>query len=178
MQEYCGSNGTQEVCCQECRKHARLTGAKNPQELCQQCAQLVSRWHCHGKQSWGVVVVLVAQSCLTLCDPKDCSPPGSSLHGILQARILEWVAIPFSGGSSQPRDQTQVFFTAGGFFTAWATSEALRRVYSTLNKIQMIKDYLGFYPKILYCLVVKFLGWRQKKMIQNPHKPDSDLQGC
>ena len=46
----------------------------------------------------------VAQSCLTLCDPMDCSPPGSSVHGILQARILEWVAISFSRGSSQPRD--------------------------------------------------------------------------
>ena len=48
----------------------------------------------------------VAQSCLTLCDPVDCSPPGSSVHGILQARILEWVTISFSRESSQPRDQT------------------------------------------------------------------------
>ena len=48
------------------------------------------------------------QSCLTLCDPVDCSPPGSSIHGILQARILEWVAISFSRGSSRPRDRTQV----------------------------------------------------------------------
>ena len=52
------------------------------------------------------VVVLVAQSCLTLCDPMDCSLPGSSVYGILQARILEWIAIPFSRGSSRPRDQT------------------------------------------------------------------------
>ena len=44
------------------------------------------------------------QLCLTFCNPMDCSLPGSSVHGILQARILEWVAIPFSGGSSQPRD--------------------------------------------------------------------------
>ena len=50
------------------------------------------------------VCVLVAQSCLTLCDPMDYSLPGSSVHGILQARILEWVAIPFSRVSSQPRD--------------------------------------------------------------------------
>ena len=47
--------------------------------------------------------VLLAQSCLTLCDPMDCGPPGSSVHGILQARIPEWVAIPFSRRSSQPR---------------------------------------------------------------------------
>ena len=48
--------------------------------------------------------VLVAQSCLTLCNSMDYSPPSSSVHGILQARILEWVAISFSRGSSQPRD--------------------------------------------------------------------------
>ena len=47
---------------------------------------------------------LVAQSCPTLCHPMDCSPPGFSVHGILQARILEWVAISFSRGSSRPRD--------------------------------------------------------------------------
>ena len=48
--------------------------------------------------------VLVAQSCQTVCGPMDYSPPGSSVHGILQARILEWVAVSFSRGSSQPRD--------------------------------------------------------------------------
>ena len=53
----------------------------------------------------------VSQSCPTLCDPKDCSRPGSSVQGILQASILEWVAIPFSRGSSWPRDQTQVSCT-------------------------------------------------------------------
>ena len=63
----------------------------------------------------------VAQSCLTLCDPVDCSPPGSSIHEILQARILEWVAISFSRGSSQPRDRTQVFRIAGRRFNLWAT---------------------------------------------------------
>ena len=69
------------------------------------------------------VKVLVAQSCPTLCDPRDCSLPGSSVHGILQARILEWVAIPFSRGPSQPRDWTQVSCIAGKFFTIWATGE-------------------------------------------------------
>ena len=52
------------------------------------------------------------QLCPTLCDPMDCSPPGSSVHGILQARILEWVAIPFSRGSSQARDQTCVSYVS------------------------------------------------------------------
>ena len=58
----------------------------------------------------------VAQSCLTLCDPMDCSLPGSSVHGILQARVLEWVAISFSRGSSQPRDRTQVSRIGGRCF--------------------------------------------------------------
>ena len=57
--------------------------------------------------------VLATQSCPALCNPTDCSPPGSSVHGILQARILEWVAIPFSRGSSWPRDRTQVSHIAG-----------------------------------------------------------------
>ena len=54
----------------------------------------------------------------------DCSPPGSSVHGILQARILEWVAIPFSRGFSQPRDRTWVSCIEGGLLTIWATREA------------------------------------------------------
>ena len=64
---------------------------------------------------------LVAQLCPTLCDPMDYSSPGSSLHGILQARILEWVATSSSRASAQPRGRTQVSHTAGGFFTIWAT---------------------------------------------------------
>ena len=59
---------------------------------------------------------LLAQSRLTLCDPMDCCPPGSSVYGILQARILEWVAIPFSRGSSQPRDRTWVSCIVDRFF--------------------------------------------------------------
>ena len=65
--------------------------------------------------------MLVIQSCPILCDLMDCCPPGSSVHGILQARILEWVAIPSSRGSSRPRDWTQVSCTAGRFFTIWTT---------------------------------------------------------
>ena len=59
--------------------------------------------------------VKVVQLCLTLCNPMDCSQPGSFVHGVLQVRILEWVVISFSKGSSQPRDQTQVSHTAGRF---------------------------------------------------------------
>ena len=60
--------------------------------------------------------MLVTQSCPTLCNPMDFSPPGSSVHGILQARILEWIVIPFSRGSSWPRDRTQVSCITDGFY--------------------------------------------------------------
>ena len=66
----------------------------------------------------------VAQSCPTLCNSIDYT-----VHGVLQARILEWVAFPFSRGSSQLKDQTQVFCIAGRFFTCWATREAPCRVW-------------------------------------------------
>ena len=66
----------------------------------------------------------VAQLCPTLCYPMDCSLPGSSLHGILQARVLEWGAISFSRGSSRCRDRTQVSSTPGRCFNLWATREA------------------------------------------------------
>ena len=63
------------------------------------------------------VLCLVTQLCLTVCYPMDCSRPGFSVCGILQAGILVWVAMPSSRGSSQPRDQTQVSQIAGRFFT-------------------------------------------------------------
>ena len=63
----------------------------------------------------------VTQSCLTLCEPINCSLPSSSVHGILQARVLEWVAISFSRGSSRTRDPTRVSCMAGRRFTLWAT---------------------------------------------------------
>ena len=66
-------------------------------------------------------------SCSVMSDswqPHDCSLPGSSVHGILQARLPEWLAIPFSRGSSWPRDWTRVSYIAGRFFTVWATREA------------------------------------------------------
>ena len=65
-----------------------------------------------------------AQSCPTLCDPVDCSLPGSSIHGVLQARILEWVAISFCRGSSRPRDQIWVSRIPGRHFNLWAAREA------------------------------------------------------
>ena len=65
----------------------------------------------------------VAQSCPILCHPMDCSLPHSSVHGIFQARVLEWVAISFPRGSSWPRDQTWVSHIVGRRFTVWITKE-------------------------------------------------------
>ena len=77
------------------------------------------------------------QSCPTLCNPIDYSLPDSSVHGILQARTLEWVAISSSRGSSWPRDRTQIPCIAGRRFTLWATREAEK-----LNKwVEMSKEY-------------------------------------
>ena len=75
----------------------------------------------------------VAQSCLTLWGPVDCSLPGSSVHGILQARILEWVTISFYRESSRPRDQTRVSRIVGRHFTVWATRESPYSCSVSLN---------------------------------------------
>ena len=69
------------------------------------------------------IYVSVTQLCPTLCDSADCSSPGSSVYGLLQARILEWVAISISRGSSWPRYQIQTSLTGGRFFTVWAMWE-------------------------------------------------------
>ena len=88
------------------------------------------------------VNVLAAQLCLTLCNPMDfCSPAGSSVHGILQARILQWVAISFSRGSSWSRDQTLVSLIAGKFFTIWPISEASQK-----NLRGYIKQWREYWP--------------------------------
>ena len=71
---------------------------------------------------------LVAKLCPILCNPVDYSPPGSSVHGILQARILQQVAISFSRGSSWSRDRTWVSCIAGRFFTSWATRETQKKI--------------------------------------------------
>ena len=77
----------------------------------------------------------VIQLCLTLYDPIDCSLPGSSVHEILQAWKLEWVAVPFSRESSQPRDWTQVSCIAGKFFNSWASREALHSANKSQSSI-------------------------------------------
>ena len=100
------------------------------------------------------VKVLVAQLFLTLCDPMNCSPPSSSVHGILQTRLLEWVATPFSKGSSQPRDWIQVSYLACGDFTIWSTREAqLQCVANWINHytfFRVLKPvfFFSFFPCI------------------------------
>ena len=82
------------------------------------------------------VCVYVSQLCVTFCETMDCSPQVSSVHGILQARIQEWVVTPFPRGSSQPRDQTQVSHTAGGFFTIWAIRDTGQILLPQTQQIQ------------------------------------------
>ena len=90
-------------------------------------------------------IVLVAQSCLTHCNPTDCSLPGFSVLEVLQAKILEWIAIPFSRGTSQPRGQTLLSYITGIFFTIWATGKSYlfsrwpRILMAHLNKIGLIQ---------------------------------------
>ena len=84
---------------------------------------------------------LVTQSCPTVCDTMDCSPPGSSVHGIFQANLLEWIAISFSRGSSRPRNPTRVSCIVGRFFTDW-------RMESENESCLVVSDSL--WPQGLY----------------------------
>ena len=121
------------------------------------------------------VCVSVAQSCLTLCDPVDCSPPGFSVHRILQARMLEWVAISFSRGSSQPRDKTRVFLIAGRLFSIWATREAfygwvifsciyVERMAISSNAFPVFIEMIMWF----FCLLRELLMWCSGKKKKNP----------
>ena len=100
-----------------------------------------------------LVEVLVDQWCLALCDPMDCSPPGSSVHGISQARILEWAAISFSRGPSQPRDQTSNLWVScigRQILYSWAPGKLDRWV---INHVKILWRE-SFSPPIL------ILSWR------------------
>ena len=109
------------------------------------------------------------QSCWTLCDPMDCSLLGSSVHRILQTRILEWVVMPSSRGSSQPKDQTCTLSSsalAGGFLTTSAAWEALLTKYILLNNFEVPQTqlceeragHLGFFGIRVQCC--KLMGER------------------
>ena len=106
--------------------------------------------------------------------PVDCSPPSSSVHGILQARILEWVAISFSRGSSQPRDRTQASHIAGRCFNLCTTREALK-YKNTVSQKTYYRD-----TELLYNIVVVFaIYWHESalgvhvSLILNPLPPPS-----
>ena len=88
----------------------------------------------------------VAQLYLTLCDPVDCSLPGSSIHGIFQARVLEWVAISFSRGSSRPRDQARISRIVDRRFTVWATRELCVFCFSFLFFFFFSSSKLKLFP--------------------------------
>ena len=107
------------------------------------CRQIVYQLNYQGSLNALKRKVLVAQSWPTFSDPMDCSLPGSSVHGILQARILDRIAISFSRESSQPRDWTWVTCIARRFFTVWATREVLRCQYFTSRvKVIMFNEEL------------------------------------
>ena len=122
--------------------------------------------------SWCLYSVRLCRSLshVWLCDLVVCNPPASSVHGILQARVIEWVAIPFSRGSSQPRDWTQVSCIAGRFFTIWATREA----QCSLRGPQ----HLQCYPSL--CLVFitefKYFWKRREEGLRTLQIPQTQLQ--
>ena len=89
------------------------------------------------------VKVLAAHFYDTLCQPMDCSLPGSSVQGIFQTRIMEWVAVPFSRVCSQPRDWTQVSCIVGRFFTIWATREAIYIYVYIYNWITLLYTWIS-----------------------------------
>ena len=110
------------------------------------------------------MLVLVTQLCPTLCDPVDCSLPGSSVHGIFQARVLEWGAISFSKRSSWPRDWTQVSCIVRRCFTIWATTEVTSPAFFLENLnyldlwkwsfcLKMIVLLLWVFPHIIHTTV-------------------------
>ena len=110
--------------------------------------------------NWSIVDLLVAQSCPTLCNPMDCGPSGSSVHGILQARILEGVSILFSRGSSRPRDWTQVSCFAGNFFTVWATREGVKRWGSPLElSFLFYWNIIGLQCCVNLCSIAKWFSY-------------------
>ena len=121
----------------------------------------------------GELHVLVAQPCPTLCYPIDSSPPGSSVHGIPQARILEGIAIPFSRGSSQPRNQTWVSCIAGRFCTIWAT----RKTQKILEWVAMLSSWGSSRARDWTCVSYIYLHWQAGSLpLAPPGKPQSCMK--
>ena len=120
-------------------------------------------------KSWETNCCLVPKLCPTLCDHMDCSPPGSSVHGILQARILEWVVSSFSRGSSRPRDLTQVSHIVGRRFNLWTTRKPwhigvsyysggiVLLCFGVPRAILTLKDYLEWFVRAWNSFVQRFI---------------------
>ena len=131
-----------------------------------------SQWTELGENVCMYVRAKLLQLCLTLCNPMDCSLPGSSVHGILQARILEWVTISFSRGSSQPRDRTWVSRIGGRRFNLWATRQTFfGKVMSLL--LNMLSRLVITFLSRSKCL---FISWLQSPsaVFLEPRKIKSD----
>ena len=106
----------------------------------------------------------VTQSCLTLCNPMDCSLPRSSVHGVFQARVLEWVAISFSRGSSWPRDRTRVSHIIGRHCTIWANWEVCRWDKKALKGLEEESPSSNFCKALVksFHLESKSYSWRSR----------------
>ena len=134
---------------------------------------------------------LAIQLCPALCDLINWSPPGSSVHGILQARILEWIAMPSSRGSSQPRDWTRVSHIVGRFFTIWATREALSCQLEAIIMKCRARNWLSggegwekrasySYEKFPVMMLTFYcaLEWKDKKCIKKLECKKSQNEQC
>ena len=111
-----------------------------------------------------VYACFVAQLCPTLCDPMNCGPPGSSAHGILQARVLEWVAMPSSRGSSQPRDQTLISYVS--CIVRWVLY--FSKIIATVYWVLVVLYYL-----LCYLLSVNSHSKSLEKSFMTPHFTES-----
>ena len=137
--------------------------------------------------------VLVTQSCLTLCNPMGYSPPDFSLYRVLQASVLEWVAIPLSRGSSWPRDRTLISCIAGRFFTIWATGKSFFFFFGVWHRCIELRFaavfhgrvfkhnvnsdppplfflLLHFFFKQFYCSVLYLIGSYQTSNLCQPYR--------
>ena len=111
----------------------------------------------------------VVHLCLTLCDPIDCSLPGSSIHGVFQARILEWGAISFSRWASQLRGWTQFSSIVGSCFTIWATRDVFFRVPTSVSQGWEQKDKQSFYNwNFEMIIIIRWLWMYTMLMALNP----------
>ena len=118
-------------------------------------------------------------SCVWLCNPIDCSPPGSSVHGISQARILEQVVIAFSRGSSPPRDWTRIHCIAGRFFTTELAEKCVCVGYWLLRPVCYLLTLLARSPSVLSLCPAEchFLGNRdENKMLSDPKMPQGSVR--